>query len=68
VAWEESPRELRLLHGLVSQQVWRPSSGPLLKTSIRGSDAAVRYGGDEFLILLPDTTARGAENVAEVLL
>src|SRR5579864_2633989 len=35
----------------------------LLKSSIRGSDAAVRYGGDEFLILLPDTTAAGAENV-----
>ena len=37
----------------------------LLKSSIRGSDAAVRYGGDEFLILLPDTTADDAENVAD---
>lgn len=35
----------------------------LLKASIRGSDAVVRYGGDEFLILLPDTTAAGAANV-----
>jgi diguanylate cyclase (GGDEF)-like protein len=32
----------------------------ILKASIRGSDAAVRYGGDEFLILLADTTAEGA--------
>jgi two-component system, cell cycle response regulator len=37
----------------------------LLKSSIRGSDVAVRYGGDEFLILLPDTSAEGAGNVAE---
>jgi diguanylate cyclase (GGDEF)-like protein len=35
----------------------------ILKASIRGSDAVVRYGGDEFLILLTDTTPDGAENV-----
>jgi len=37
----------------------------VLKSSIRGSDAAVRYGGDEFLILLADTTAQGAQNVVD---
>jgi len=37
----------------------------VLKSSIRGSDAAVRYGGDEFLVILADTTAIGAANVVE---
>src|SRR5215813_6680773 len=37
----------------------------ILKSSIRGSDAAVRYGGDEFLILLADTNVEGSENVIE---
>ncbi len=35
----------------------------ILKSSIRGSDAVVRYGGDEFLMFLADTTALGSENV-----
>lgn len=37
----------------------------LLKSSIRASDAVVRYGGDEFLILLADTNAAGAQNVID---
>lgn len=37
----------------------------MLKFSIRGSDAVVRYGGDEFLLILADTTAEGAENVID---
>ena len=35
----------------------------LLKNSVRGSDAVIRYGGDEFLLLLADTTLVGAERV-----
>lgn len=35
----------------------------VLKGAIRGSDAVIRYGGDEFLIILADTTAEGAKNV-----
>jgi len=37
----------------------------ILKNSIRGCDAVVRYGGDEFIILLADTNAEGAERVIE---
>src|SRR3989441_10674882 len=35
----------------------------LLKTSVRGSDAVVRYGGDEFLIILADTSGDYAGRV-----
>lgn len=35
----------------------------LLKSSVRGSDAVVRYGGDEFLVILADATREGAKLV-----
>lgn len=35
----------------------------LLKGSIRGTDAAIRYGGDEFLMALANTNAAGAATV-----
>jgi diguanylate cyclase (GGDEF)-like protein len=40
----------------------------LLKGSIRGTDAAIRYGGDEFLIALANTNATGAATVVNRIL
>jgi diguanylate cyclase (GGDEF)-like protein len=37
----------------------------ILKTSLRKRDKAGRFGGDEFLIILPETGAKGAAQVAE---
>lgn len=37
----------------------------VLKSCVRASDAVVRYGGDEFLIILADTNVEGAENVID---
>ena len=38
-----------------------------LKELLRVSDVRCRYGGDEFLLLLPDTPLKGAFHVAEIL-
>lgn len=37
----------------------------LLKSSVRGSDAVVRYGGDEFLMILANTSAADSGRVVD---
>ena len=41
--------------------------GQQMNAVLRGSDLKCRYGGEEFLILLPDTPLAGARRVAETL-
>ena len=41
--------------------------GQLLRTLIRGSDIACRYGGEEIALILPDTTLKVATERAEVI-
>jgi diguanylate cyclase len=39
----------------------------ITKSVLRGADGLVRYGGEEFLLILPDTDLRGAEFVVNRL-
>ena len=41
--------------------------GRCMKETLRNSDVKCRYGGEEFLVLLPDTPLAGAVHVAESL-
>ncbi len=38
-----------------------------LKKSIRGSDVAVRWGGEEFVVITPKTTLEQAQQLAETI-
>jgi diguanylate cyclase (GGDEF)-like protein len=41
--------------------------GKRMREVLRGSDLKCRYGGEEFLVLLPETALHGARRVAETL-
>jgi diguanylate cyclase (GGDEF)-like protein len=56
-------REVNTRFGHLTGDVVLAEVATVLRTAVRGSDAVVRYGGDEFLIILPETTASHAGRV-----
>ncbi len=55
-------------HGHMAGDALLAEVGRTLTRVLRTSDIKCRYGGDEFLVVLPETPSAGAEQVAECLL
>lgn len=60
-------KEVNDRHGHLCGDSVLASVGRLMRDVLRGSDLKCRYGGDEFLVLLPETPLEGARRVAEGL-
>jgi len=58
-------KDVNTRFGHLTGDVVLADTAALLKSSVRGSDAVFRYGGDEFLIILADTSGTGAAKVIE---
>ena len=56
------------IHGHQAGDAVLSSIGRLLKRSLRVTDYAFRFGGEEFMILMPETSLSSAERAAEKLL
>ena len=54
-------------HSHVAGDIVLKQVADLLRAACRESDLAIRYGGDEFLIAFPNTTAEQAEAICERL-
>ena len=54
-------------HGHLCGDAVLSAIGNRMKDVLRGSDLKCRYGGEEFLVLLPETPLNGARRVAETL-
>ena len=60
-------KEINDRYGHLAGDAVLAAVGARMKAVLRGSDMKCRYGGEEFLVLLPDTPASGAQRVAETL-
>ncbi|MGI9185070.1 MAG: diguanylate cyclase [Solirubrobacteraceae bacterium] len=60
-------KQVNDLHGHDCGDQALATIGQILSASLRTSDFAARFGGEEFLLLLPDTDRSGAVEVAEKL-
>ncbi|MCK4535658.1 MAG: diguanylate cyclase [Desulfuromonadales bacterium] len=54
-------------HGHTDGDIVLKKVGHIIKSVIRQSDVGARYGGDEFVVLLPNTAAEGALEMANRL-
>jgi diguanylate cyclase (GGDEF)-like protein len=54
-------------HGHLCGDAVLAAVGVKMKDVLRGSDLKCRYGGEEFLVLLPETPLEGAKRVADTL-
>jgi diguanylate cyclase (GGDEF)-like protein len=60
-------KEINDRHGHLCGDAVLAATGAKMKSELRGSDLKCRYGGDEFMIILPDTPLGGAKQVSENL-
>ncbi len=60
-------KEINDRHGHLCGDAVLAAVGGRMREVLRGSDVKCRYGGEEFLVLLPDTPLDGARRVAESL-
>ena len=63
----DSFKTINELHGPQKGDEILKAVGDTLKASLRRSDLIARYGGDEFIIMLPDTSEEGGVVVAQKL-
>ena len=54
-------------HGHLCGDAVLAAIGHRMKDVLRGSDVKCRYGGEEFLVVLPETPLEGARRVGEIL-
>lgn len=60
-------KEVNDRHGHLCGDAVLASVGAKMKSELRGSDLKCRWGGDEFMVILPDTPLGGARQVSENL-
>ena len=60
-----APRSVINVHAPVSRLSLTALVAEVIRAQVKGQDVAARFGGDEFAVLLPRTTASGAKALAE---